>query len=114
MVTLNDLLKCDSYEDLLTQIKTNRTVFNIDNYNKPNIEYAMHCNTEEKANIFCKYLDSVGERWGNGKRYTDITNYDVNLEDTVYYFIDGTFGSLDWALSYDDVTVLEFDDFDWE
>lgn len=34
--------------------------FNIFDYQG---KYAMHCDTEEKAKIFCKYLDSFGMKW---------------------------------------------------
>ena len=37
--------------------------FNIEDY-KGN--YVMHCKTEEEAEIFCKYLHSIGRTWSTG------------------------------------------------
>lgn len=32
-------------------------------------KYAMHCDTKEKAEIFCNYLHKMGRTWRNGKSY---------------------------------------------
>lgn len=71
--------------------------------------YAMHCDTEEKAKHFLKILAKNGRKWYDGDEYTEYTYFDVCKKGTVYYFNDGTYGSIMKC----ETTVLEFDDFDW-
>lgn len=83
--------------------------FNIDDYSG---KYVMHCVTEEEAERFCEYLDSVGRKWSSLQRYTKFTNFDSYLSKTVYYFNEGTFGTLD-LVDRKKYYVLRFSDFDW-
>ena len=72
----------------------------------------MHCDSPEKAKIFVEYLDDLGYSWRTGCEYKAFTNWNVYEEDTIYYFLDGSFGRLDNAIEYG-YNILEFDDFDW-
>lgn len=83
--------------------------FNINDY--PG-KYAIHCDTEEKAKVFCKYLDSVGKVWNDGVIYTDRSFFNKYDSDTVYNFNMGLFGYFEYYVDQD-YTILEFDDFDW-
>lgn len=80
--------------------------FNIFDYQG---EYAMHCNTEEKAEIFCKYLYSFGMKWRSGASYKN-TNWDTVKEETAYIFNEGSY----CRASFYKGVVLEFDDFYFE
>ena len=87
----------------------NKPNFNIDDY--PG-KYAMHCNSEGKAKVFCRYMDSIGLKWRTDWSYLDCTAWGVNKEKTCYFFNCGMFGSVE---NYSDnlYLILEFDDFDW-
>lgn len=80
--------------------------FNIFDYQG---KYAMHCNTEEKAEIFCKYLYSFGMKWRSGASYKN-TNWDTVKEETAYIFNEGSY----CRASFYKGVVLEFDDFYFE
>lgn len=80
--------------------------FNIFDYQG---KYAMHCDTEEKAKIFCKYLDSFGMKWRSGESYK-YTNWDTVKEETTYMFNEGSY----CRVSFYKGVVLEFDDFYFE
>ena len=82
--------------------------FNINDYKG---DYVMHCDTEEKANVFCKYLDSVGKKWNNGWSYLKTNAWDNYEEDICYSFNYGGFCRYNWCCN--DYTILEFDNFDW-
>lgn len=83
--------------------------FNIDDFS--NDTYVMHCNTEEKAEVFLKYLDSIGRKWRNGVSYLAVNEWDVYGDYTVYYFNIGMYGSCD-SVNPSPI-ILEFDAFDW-
>ena len=78
--------------------------FNIKDY--PG-KYTMHCNNKESVDIFCKYLDSVGEKWFSGDKYTEWSTDNIEYMN----FNRGTF-SPRFCLDAK-YTVLEFEDFDW-
>ena len=75
-------------------------------------KYAMHCDTEEKAKIFCKYLHEKGHDWIDGSLYISDTHYSLDKEKTCYEFESGLHGNLD---DYKEMgfVILEFEDFDW-
>lgn len=75
-------------------------------------KYTMHCNTEEKAIIFCKFLDSIGKKWCNDESYLQINEWSVYEEGMCYCFNTGGYGNFNWCVS-NNYTILEFDDFDW-
>ena len=74
-------------------------------------KYAMHCKTEEEANDFCKYMDSIGRRWcNNSTRYTQNNSYYVYGSKTTYTFNENAFADYDWHKT-NDYTILEWSDF---
>lgn len=81
--------------------------FNIDDYKG---KYAMHCKTEEEAKDFCRYLDSIGRHWINGKDYAKETYYENYGRESCYNFNCGSFCSLSYYLNLD-YTILEWSDF---
>lgn len=84
------------------------------NINKYKGNYAMHCKTEEEAKIFCRYLDSVGRRWGSGHSYISMTNWDDYGPNTCYSFNSGTYCDKIYYLTHNCYTILEFSDFEWD
>ena len=72
----------------------------------------MHCDTDEKAKTFLKFLHKCGKNWDSGDSYLIKTNWERYEENTCYEFNDGTYCGLDWYRQ-DKHTILEFDDFDW-
>lgn len=87
----------------------NKPRFNIEDYQG---KYAMHCETEVKAAIFCGYMDSVGRAWFDGTSYVEDMAYDYSKNDTAYTLDDMSRGH--WqGLERCGYTILEFDDFDW-
>lgn len=84
------------------------------NINKYMGNYAMHCKTEEEAKIFCRYLDSVGRRWGSGHSYISMTNWDDYGPNTCYSFNSGTYCEKTYFLTRNYYTILEFSDFEWD
>lgn len=72
-------------------------------------KYAMHCDTKEKAEIFCNYLHKMGRTWRSGKSYK-YTNWDTVKEETTYMFNEGSY----CRVSFYKGVVLEFDDFYFE
>ena len=75
-------------------------------------DVAMHCDTEEKAKVFCRYLDSIGKRWCGGNSYLEKTYWDVYKTDACYAFNEGAYQDLEFSKEYN-YTILEFDDFNW-
>ena len=70
---------------------------------------SMHCSTEEEANAFLEFLNSIGRRWASGVTYLSFNNFESYGSDTCYFFNEGTYGSLPRALERGE--VLEFSDF---
>lgn len=76
--------------------------------------YAMHCNTEEKANAFLEFLDKHGRCWSGGTPYHFLNNnFGLYKSSTCYNFNMGTFGSEGYYIA-NHFTVLEYDDFSWD
>ena len=84
------------------------------NINKYEGNYAMHCKTEEEAKIFCRYLNSVGRRWGSGHSYISMTNWDDYGPNTCYSFNSGTYCDKIYYLTHNCYTIPEFSDFEWD
>lgn len=59
-------------------------------------KYAMHCDTKEKAKIFCNYLHEKGRTWRNGKSYTFLKWFTYE-DETVYCFNHGFYTYLSSA-----------------
>ena len=74
-------------------------------------KYAMHCKTEEEANDFCKYMDSIGRKWRNNyTRYTENNSYHVHGSETTYSFNENAFSDMKWHIEHG-YTILEWSDF---
>ena len=63
--------------------------FNIDDYKG---KYAMHCKTKEEAEDFCRYLDSIGQKWKYGVSYIRKTFWNNWESETAYDFNSADFG----------------------
>lgn len=74
--------------------------------------YAMHCNTEEKAKTFLKFLHRCGKNWISGNSYIVKTSWKLYEENTCYEFNTGTYCNLEYS-KQKEYTILEFDDFNW-
>ena len=85
-----------------------KPLFCADDYD---LNTAMHCKTEEEAQIFLDYLDSVGKRWSSGDSYLDKTLWEYGGQ-TCYYFNQGCVGRIETLLRNKRL-ILEFDDFNW-
>ena len=63
--------------------------FNIDDYKG---KYVMHCKTKEEAEDFCRYLDSIGQKWKYGISYIRKTFWNNWESETAYDFNSADFG----------------------
>lgn len=75
-------------------------------------KFVVHCGTAEGAELFLRYLDSVGATWYDGKSYLTNTNWQEYKRQTCYAFNLGKFGSKDYYAKRG-YTILEIYDFDW-
>lgn len=86
----------------------NRNSFNLERLEINNI--AIHCNTEEKANDFLNYLNSLGLKWFNEDSLLDYNNWEDYKEDTCYDFYNK-------GITYDNYSYYKDDDctiIEWE
>lgn len=81
--------------------------FNIKDYKG---KYVMHCKTEEEAEIFCKYLHSIGCTWSSGYSYLSENYWYIYEELTCYNFNYGTYGDKPYY-EEEGYTILEMEDF---
>lgn len=63
--------------------------FNIDDYKG---KYAMNCKTKEEAEDFCRYLDSIGQKWKYGISLIRKTFWNNWESETAYDFNSADFG----------------------
>ena len=82
-------------------------IFNIDDYRG---KYVMHCETEEEAKNFCKYLNSIGKKWCNGESYLYQTNWKYYKNEICYNFNGGFVCSRGFYIA-NDYTILEWSNF---
>lgn len=82
--------------------------FNFDDYCSRGKRYAMRCRNRAEAEVFLKYLDSLGEHWCSGYSYLDL-DYGWNPSYPCYIFQEGL--RCEDGRSY--FKYLEFSDFDW-
>ena len=77
--------------------------------------FTMHCDTEEKARIFIKFLNSHGRKWCTGEPYDPNGDlyWEYNENNTCYFFNEGVFGGIYFPEETNGYVILEFDDFDW-
>jgi len=73
--------------------------------------FAIHCDTESKANRLLMAFDKMGWRWNTGARYTEFNNWKVNKDGTCYFPSDNSYDLIDSFKSEEHV-VFEFDDVD--
>ncbi len=76
-------------------------------------KYALHCGTKEKAAVFCRFLYEHGKEWIDGELFINETNWEIFLEDTVYFLDYFAYQNVEYAKN-NGYQVLEFDDFDWK
>lgn len=86
-----------------------KKIFNINDYSS---RYVMHCDTKEKAEVFLKYLDALGEKWVEGQLYIEDTNWSRFGEDTCYAFKLNQYCNIDFYTEKN-YMILEFDNFYW-
>lgn len=84
--------------------------FNISDYVDEDV--AMHCDTKEKARIFCEYLHRLGLTWASGTSYLKHTGWSKYKNNTCYNFKKCQYSSICWYID-NGYGILEFDDFDW-
>ena len=84
--------------------------FDINNYKG---KYVMHCKTEKEAREFCDYLHSVGRKWGNGKSYSNFTNWYEFTCNSCYNFNDNSYYNRAYYENKG-YTILEWSDFTTE
>ncbi len=75
-----------------------------------NSDVAIHCKTEEEANVLLSYLNSIGRTWKSGDSYIERNSYKLYGHETCYSFNAGMYGPLSWYQQHN-WTVYEFDDF---
>ena len=76
-------------------------------------EYVMACDTEEKAEEFCKFLHSKGRKWLDDEDYLDSAHWQDNREKTVYGFNEGWYANNNYAKN-ENYTILKFDDYTFD
>lgn len=81
--------------------------FNIEDYKG---DFVMHCKTEEEAKDFCRYLDSVGRKWCDGTKYTEMTHWNFDKDKTCYDFNLGVYDSIEYFYNKK-YQILEWGDF---
>jgi hypothetical protein len=81
--------------------------FNIDDYKG---KYVMHCKTDEEADNFLNYLDSIGKKWCSGRSYLSNNCWNCYTINTVYNFNNDSYCNIDQAKRYG-YKILEWSDF---
>lgn len=81
--------------------------FNIEDYKG---KYVMHCKTEEEAKDFCRYLDSIGRKWCDGTKYTEMIHWNFDKDKTCYDFNLGVYNSIEYFYNKK-YQILEWGDF---
>ena len=84
--------------------------FDLEQYSSKKNKYVMHCRTKEESEDFCNYLDSVGRKWNNNKRYTECDVWNIYEEETCYNFNTGEYCFLDYY-NEEDYIILEWSNF---
>lgn len=89
--------------------QSNKTKFRLKDYKG---RYVMHCDTEEKAKVFCKLLHDSGKKWNAGLEYSEFTLWHEYEKNTCYDFNREQYSSINYFRE-EKYNILEFDDFDW-
>ena len=75
--------------------------------------FAMHCKTKEEAELFCRYLNSVGKKWRGNVSYSIYTTYwDTYKDQTCYAFNEGRFSPIRYY-KRNGYQILTFSDYAW-
>ena len=82
--------------------------FNIEDYKG---KYVMHCKTEEEAKDFCNYLDSLGRKWCNNKKYTEENYWRYYKDEICYDFNNDNAYSGTESFIRHNYKILEWSDF---
>lgn len=93
---------------MVIETMRNKKIFNIEDYASEKV--VMHCDTEEKAKVFCNYLDKLRKYWQSGDRYSKYTFWEHYTTNTCYNFVRGTHSDLS-NFQMKGYMILEFDDF---
>lgn len=75
-------------------------------------KYVMHCDTERKAEKFCKFLDNQGKRWLNRSDCLVDNNCWTGAKMCYNFQGDVSYSNKEFYEDYGYI-ILEFDDFDW-
>lgn len=75
-----------------------------------NKKLAIHCDTEEKANMLLKAFDKLGKKWFNGELYTEVSYYS-DYKFATCYNNRKQYCDYDWYKE-NDYTIYEFDEVD--
>lgn len=90
--------------------KNGKPIFRLEDYRDG--KCVMHCDTEEKAETFLRFLHRSGKNWRSGSSYLKSTHWGRYENEACYRFNEGTIGSLKFIKS-EGYNILEFDDFYW-
>ena len=74
-------------------------------------KYVMHCKTEEEAKDFCNYLDSLGRKWCNNKKYTEENYWRYYKDEICYDFNNDNAYSGTESFIRHNYKILEWSDF---
>ena len=95
--------------------------FNIDDY-PYNSDVVMHCSTEEEAECFLCFLDSIGMSWSDGSSLSKETLFQDHGSESCYSFTNKRSGRSHREVRYGDrsfyesmgYTILEAHNFNFE
>lgn len=82
-------------------------------FNSKGERCCMHCRTEYEANTFLVALSRLGRTWLTGREYMEYNNFNDNKENTVYYYNEGRYGSIE-RVNRTTTTIFEFSDYNWD
>lgn len=71
---------------------------------------AMHCPEEWQAILFCQFLNNLGLCWSAGNSYNKTNYWQDNTVNTVYYFNEGSYGTVASA-RMNGYRILEISDY---
>ena len=69
--------------------------------------FCIRCRTRDESLELSEFLDDLGLKWCNGSSYIDLDNWYMYMEDTCYFFNEGTYGDATYAEN-EGYTILEF------
>jgi len=112
----------EEYNNIFEQLqrkKLNKRIINKKKYKitltefwKSDKNLAIHCDTEEKANMLLVAFDKLGKKWASGKYYTEESYYS-DYKCATCYNNRNEYRNYGWYVEYD-YTIYEFEDVDLE